>query len=106
MVENIDNNLGKLFKNLDQLGLTENILIIFMTDNGPQHGRYVPKREITAVRDLQSRTQIDGFATQIIPFFPNESSGQISNPQFKILYTANTHHPLSPRGAFCSLRGY
>ena len=41
MVENIDDNLGKLFKKLDQLGITENTLIIFMTDNGPQQRRYV-----------------------------------------------------------------
>ncbi len=41
MVENIDDNLGKLFKKLDELNLTENTLVIFMTDNGPQQIRYV-----------------------------------------------------------------
>ena len=41
MVENIDDNLGKLFRKLDELNLTENTLVIFMTDNGPQQVRYV-----------------------------------------------------------------
>jgi arylsulfatase A-like enzyme len=41
MVENIDDNLGRLFKKLDELKLTENTLVIFMTDNGPQQVRYV-----------------------------------------------------------------
>lgn len=41
MVNNIDDNLGKLFKKLDALGLSENTLVIFMTDNGPQQTRYV-----------------------------------------------------------------
>lgn len=41
MVTNIDDNLGKLFKKLDELQLSENTLVIFMTDNGPQQRRYV-----------------------------------------------------------------
>ena len=41
MVDNIDDNLGKLFQKLDELNLTENTLVIFMTDNGPQQIRYV-----------------------------------------------------------------
>ena len=41
MVENIDDNLAKLFQKLDELNLTENTLVIFMTDNGPQQIRYV-----------------------------------------------------------------
>ncbi len=41
MVDNIDDNLGKLFQKLDELNLTENTLVIFMTDNGPQQVRYV-----------------------------------------------------------------
>ncbi|WP_299782423.1 arylsulfatase [uncultured Formosa sp.] len=41
MITNIDDNLRLFFKKLDDLGLEENTLIIFMTDNGPQHPRYV-----------------------------------------------------------------
>ena len=41
MVSNIDDNIGKLLKKLDELKIAENTMIIFMTDNGPQQTRYV-----------------------------------------------------------------
>jgi arylsulfatase A-like enzyme len=41
MVTNIDDNIGKLFKKLDELKISENTIVIFMTDNGPQQTRYV-----------------------------------------------------------------
>lgn len=40
MITNIDDNLGRLFKKLEQLKLDSNTLVIFMTDNGPQQLRY------------------------------------------------------------------
>lgn len=41
MVSCIDENLGRLFKKLDELGISDNTVVIFMTDNGPQQRRYV-----------------------------------------------------------------
>ncbi len=41
MVANIDDNVGRLLQKLDELKITENTLVIFMTDNGPQQIRYV-----------------------------------------------------------------
>jgi arylsulfatase len=38
MITNIDGNVGRLLNRLDQLGLTENTLVIFMTDNGHAPG--------------------------------------------------------------------
>ncbi len=40
MVTNIDDNLGRLFKKLEELKLAENTIVIFLTDNGPQQVRY------------------------------------------------------------------
>ncbi|SHF75939.1 arylsulfatase [Arenibacter palladensis] len=40
MVSNIDDNLKKLFQQLEDLKLEDNTLVIFMTDNGHQHDRY------------------------------------------------------------------
>lgn len=40
MVTNIDDNIGRLWDQLDRLNLTDNTLIIFLTDNGPQQIRY------------------------------------------------------------------
>ena len=40
MVSNIDDNLAKLFATLDSLGMADNTVVIFLTDNGPQQYRY------------------------------------------------------------------
>lgn len=40
MVSNIDDNLKRLFENLEKTGIKDNTLVIFMTDNGHQHNRY------------------------------------------------------------------
>jgi arylsulfatase A-like enzyme len=39
MCENIDDNLGRLFAHLDKLKLTDNTIVVFMTDNGGTAGR-------------------------------------------------------------------
>lgn len=38
MIENIDENMGRLTAKLDELGIAENTLLIFMTDNGSAAG--------------------------------------------------------------------
>jgi len=40
MVTNIDENIGDLLTALEQLGLKENTILIFLTDNGPQQERF------------------------------------------------------------------
>jgi arylsulfatase len=40
MVTNIDDNIGMLLKKLDDLQISGNTVVIFMTDNGPQQRRY------------------------------------------------------------------
>jgi arylsulfatase len=40
MVTNIDDNVGKILKKLEELKIADNTLVIFMTDNGPQQRRY------------------------------------------------------------------
>ena len=38
MIENIDDNMGRLAAKLDELGIADNTLLIFMTDNGTSAG--------------------------------------------------------------------
>lgn len=40
MVSNIDDNLGRLWKTLEDLAIEENTLLVFITDNGPQQRRF------------------------------------------------------------------
>ncbi|MDB4805011.1 arylsulfatase [bacterium] len=41
MITNIDENVGRLFKKLDQLGIRENTIVMYLNDNGPNSMRYV-----------------------------------------------------------------
>jgi arylsulfatase A-like enzyme len=40
MVENVDDNIGRLLKTLNDLNLDENTIVIFSTDNGPNGQRF------------------------------------------------------------------
>jgi len=41
MITNIDDNVGRLFARLDQLGITDDTIVIYMVDNGPNTSRFV-----------------------------------------------------------------
>ncbi len=41
MITNVDKNVGRVFDKLDSLEITENTIVIFMVDNGPNARRYV-----------------------------------------------------------------
>ena len=41
MITNIDDNVGRLFERLDALGLTDNTIVVYLHDNGPNGRRYV-----------------------------------------------------------------
>ena len=41
MITNIDQNVGRLFKVLRELGIEENTIVIYTSDNGPNTPRYV-----------------------------------------------------------------
>ncbi len=40
MISNIDDNVGRLMKRLDDLGLADNTIVVFLNDNGPDSDRY------------------------------------------------------------------
>ncbi|RYF73643.1 MAG: hypothetical protein EOO39_10070, partial [Cytophagaceae bacterium] len=40
MIENVDDNVGRLLARLDQLGLAQNTVVVFATDNGPNGHRF------------------------------------------------------------------
>ena len=41
MITNIDENMGRLFAKLDELGVREDTIVIYLNDNGPNSRRYV-----------------------------------------------------------------
>ena len=66
MVTNIDDNLNRLFEKVEVLGIEDNTIIIFMTDNGPQQARYV-----AGMRGRKSSVHRGGIR---VPFFMSYSS--------------------------------
>ncbi|HPA46332.1 MAG TPA: arylsulfatase [bacterium] len=61
MIENIDENVGRLLKRLDELNLRDDTIVIFMTDNGPQQSRYT-----AGLRGLKTTVYEGGIR---VPFF-------------------------------------
>lgn len=61
MITNLDENFGRLVARLQELGLRENTVVIFMTDNGAQHARFN-----AGLRGRKSTTYEGGIR---VPFF-------------------------------------
>ncbi len=40
MCENLDDNVGRILKKLDELKLAENTIVVYFSDNGPNTNRY------------------------------------------------------------------
>src|SRR5207253_3487939 len=40
MCENLDRNVGRILRKLDELNLTENTIVLFFCDNGPNSARW------------------------------------------------------------------
>lgn len=71
MVTNIDDNVGRLIKKLDELKIAEKTVVIFMTDNGPQQRRYN-----AGMRGLKSSVYCGGVR---VPFWIKYPSLKKSN---------------------------
>ena len=70
MVSCIDDNIGKLLNKLDELEISENTLVIFMTDNGPQQTRYV-----AGMRGLKGSVFRGGVRVPFYLRFPEKYEG-------------------------------
>ena len=69
METNIDANFGRLLTRLDQLNLTENTIVIFLSDNGPQEGRFN-----AGLRGLKGSVYDGGIR---VPFFIHWPGGRL-----------------------------
>lgn len=70
MVTNIDDNLKKLFQKIETLGIEENTIVIFMTDNGPQQPRYV-----AGMRGRKSSVYRGGVRVPFFMRYPSKFEG-------------------------------
>ncbi len=67
MITNVDKNVGKLFAKLDSLGMTENTVVIFMVDNGPNARRYV-----AGMRGNKSHVHEGGIRSPFFVHWPSQ----------------------------------
>lgn len=67
MIENIDQNVGKLVAGLEAMGETNNTLVIFLHDNGPQWERYNG-----GLRGIKGSVYDGGIRTPLFACWPGE----------------------------------
>ena len=70
MITNIDQNVGRLFDGLREMGLTENTLVVFLGDNGPNGRRYVG-----GLRGSKTSVYEGGVRTPFLMHWPGMLSG-------------------------------
>lgn len=76
MIENIDHNVGRVMARLEELGLAENTLVIFLSDNGPRDRRtkndVYPGRWVANLRGTKTSVYDNGIR---VPFFVSWPEG-------------------------------
>jgi arylsulfatase len=70
MVTDIDDNVGRLLKRLEELKISENTIVIFLTDNGPQQRRYV-----AGMRGLKGSVYRGGVRVPLLIRYPGAGKG-------------------------------
>ena len=60
MITNVDQNIGRLYQQLDRLKIRDNTLVVFLTDNGPNTMRYVGD-----MRGMKSHVHEGGIRTPL-----------------------------------------
>ena len=67
MITNIDENVGRLFRKLDQLGLRENTIVLYLNDNGPNSMRYVGN-----MRGMKTHIDDGGVRSPLVFHWPTQ----------------------------------
>ncbi|MDO7085167.1 arylsulfatase [Pseudocolwellia sp. AS88] len=70
MIDSIDYNVGRVIARLKELGLEENTIVLFLSDNGPRHRRtkndYFPGRWVANLRGTKTSVYDAGIK---VPFY-------------------------------------
>ena len=77
MVTNIDDNISRILKTLEEEGLSDNTIFVFFTDNGPQQNRYR-----MGLRGRKGTVYEGGIKVPCMIYYPSvfEEGAQIETP--------------------------
>ena len=81
MIENIDQNIGRLFERLKAIGAYENTLVMFLVDNGPNGVRYV--REL---RGSKGGVNEGGIRTPFLAHWPSQLKAGVTSDRVAAHY--------------------
>ncbi|MCB1020980.1 MAG: arylsulfatase [Acidobacteria bacterium] len=87
MIENVDENLGRLDAKLTELGLRDNTVLIFMTDNGTAAGVANPRRPVAEGAwpgfnaDMRGQKGSEYEGGHRVPFFVRWPAGKFGEPR-------------------------
>lgn len=71
MITNIDENVGRLFKKLDALGIRENTIVVYLNDNGPNTMRFVGD-----MRGMKTHVDDGGIRSPLLFHWPAKVSAR------------------------------
>ncbi len=84
MIENIDDNVGKLLNQLDQIDKLRETIVIFMSDNGPISGWRVPQEKMrynAGLRDQKFTIYEGGIRTQCFWYWQEQWEPKVAKQQ-------------------------
>ena len=87
MIENIDDNVGALRARLEELGLAENTVLVFMTDNGTAAGDQPTRAELESGRwpgfnaGMRGKKGSEYEGGHRVPFFVHWPAGKLGAPR-------------------------
>ena len=76
MITNIDENVGRLFKKLDQLGIRENTIVMYLNDNGPNSMRYVGN-----MRGMKTHIDDGGVRSPLVFHWPAKVKARMTSDE-------------------------
>ena len=77
MITNIDDNIGILTKKLDDLGISDNTILIFMTDNGSSMGDKKIENIISFNAGMRGKKNSEYDGGHRVPFFIKYPNGKL-----------------------------
>ncbi|QDT05004.1 Arylsulfatase precursor [Rubripirellula lacrimiformis] len=77
MITNIDQNVGRLFQKLDDLDISENTIVIYLNDNGPNSNRFVGD-----MRGMKTHVDDGGIRSPLLFHWPAKVAADRTSAEF------------------------